>query len=200
VSDPEVTDLLIAWTGGDREALDRLMPIVHGELRRIAQNRFRAERGGHTLQPTALVNEAYLRLIDLTRMRWQNRAQFFAIAARLMRTVLVDAARAKRAAKRGGGAVRVTFDEGVAPLAREDHNLLALNDALDALAKEDPRKSQVVELRFFSGLTNEEIADVLGVSTDTVVRDWNFAKAWLRTLVSTRRTRESPWSARTPSD
>ena len=120
------------------------------------------------------------RLVDLTRMQWQNRAQFFAIAARLMRTVLVDAARGKRAAKRGGSALRVTFDEARTPLAHQDHNLLALDDALDALAREDPRKCQVVELRFFGGLSNEEVAEVLAVSTDTVTRDWKFAKAWLR--------------------
>jgi RNA polymerase sigma factor (TIGR02999 family) len=175
-----VTELLLAWTEGDRAALDRLMPLVHAELRRIARNRLRAERRGHTLQPTALVNEAYLRLVDLTRMHWRNRAQFFAIAARLMRTVLVDAARGAGAAKRGGGALRVTFDEARAPLARHDHLLLALDEALEALAKQDPRKSQVVELRFFGGLSVEEAAAVLGVSVDTVTRDWKFAKAWLR--------------------
>jgi RNA polymerase sigma factor (TIGR02999 family) len=180
VSEPGVTELLIAWTEGDRGALDELMPLVHAELRRIARNRLRAERQGHTLQPTALVNEAYLRLVDLTRMHWQNRAQFFAIAARLMRTTLVDAARGKHAAKRGASALRVTFDEARTPLARQDHNLLALDDALDVLAREDPRKCQVVELRFFGGLSNEEVAEVLGVSTDTVIRDWKFAKAWLR--------------------
>jgi RNA polymerase sigma factor (TIGR02999 family) len=140
----------------------------------------KADREGHTLQPTALVNEAYLRLVDLTRMQWQNRAQFFAIAARLMRTVLVDAARSKRAAKRGGSALRVTFDEARTPVARHDHSLVDLDDALNALAKKDGRKSQVVELRFFGGLSNEEVAEVLGVSTDTVTRDWKFAKAWLR--------------------
>ena len=175
-----VTELLLAWTEGDRAALDRLMPLVHAELRRIARNRLRAERRGHTLQPTALVNEAYLRLVDLTRMHWRNRAQFFAIAARLMRTVLVDAARGAAAAKRGGGALRVTFDEARTPLPRHDHHLLALDEALEALAKQDPRKSQVVELRFFGGLSVEEAAAVLGISADTVTRDWKFAKVWLR--------------------
>jgi RNA polymerase sigma factor (TIGR02999 family) len=180
VTDPRVTDLLVAWRDGERAALDQLMPLVHAELRRIAQNRLRSERAHHTLQPTALVNEAYLRLVDLTRMRWQNRAQFFAIAARLMRQVLVDAAREQQAAKRGGGALRVTFDEAVMPSAPGGHDLLALDDALQALANEDPRKSQVVELRFFSGLSVEETASALNISTDTVARDWKFAKAWLR--------------------
>ena len=184
MSEPGVTELLIAWTGGDRAALDRLMPLVHAELRRIARRRLGAERQGHTLQPTALVNEAYLRLVDLTRMKWQNRAQFFAIAARLMRAVLIDAARARGAAKRGGSLLRVTFDEARTPFAHHDHNLIALDDALEALAKEDPRKSQVVELRFFGGLSNEDVAEVLGVSTDTVTRDWKFAKAWLRQQVA----------------
>jgi RNA polymerase sigma-70 factor (ECF subfamily) len=155
------------------------LPLVQAELHRIAQNRLKAERLGHTLQPTALVNEAYLRLVDLTQMHWQNRAQFFAVAARIMRVVLVDAARAAHAAKRGGGALRVTFDEALTPTGN-NQPLLALDEALNALAKRDPRKSQVVEMRFFGGLRVEEIASVLGVSSDTVTRDWNFAKAWLR--------------------
>jgi len=180
VTDPHVTDLLVAWREGDRAALDRLMPLVHAELRRIAQNRLKGERPNHTLQPTALVNEAYLRLVDLKRAQWQNRAQFFAIAARLMRRVLVDAARELHAAKRGGGAVRVTFDEVLAAPGRGDHDLTALDDALQALAERDPRKSQVVELRFFGGLSVEETALALGVSSDTVARDWKFAKSWLR--------------------
>jgi RNA polymerase sigma factor (TIGR02999 family) len=180
LTDLGVTDLLLAWREGDRAALDRLMPLVHGELRRIAQNRLRGERPNHTLQPTALVNEAYLRLVDLTRVRWQNRAQFFAVAARLMRRVLVDAARGKHAGKRGGGALRVTFDEALVPSHQGDHDLIALDDAMQELAEEDPRKCQVVELRFFGGLSVEETAIALGVSSDTVARDWKFAKAWLR--------------------
>lgn len=175
-----MTDLLLAWRDGDRAALDRLIPLVHDELRRIAQNRLRGERPNHTLQPTALVNEAYLRLVDLTRVRWQNRAQFFAVAARLMRRVLVDAAREKHAGKRGGGALRVTFDEALVPSDQGDHDLIALDDAMQALLEEDPRKCQVVELRFFGGLSVEETASALGVSSDTVARDWKFAKAWLR--------------------
>jgi RNA polymerase sigma factor (TIGR02999 family) len=192
VVEPDVTALLLAWTAGDHGALERLIPVVHTELRRIARNRIRAERQGHTLQPTALVNEAYIRLVDLNRLRWQNRAQFFAIAARLMRAVLVDAARRKRAAKRGGSVWRVTFDEARTPFAREGHNLVALDEALNTLATEDPRKSQVVELRFFGGLTNEEVAHVLSISTDTVTRDWKFAKAWLREQLERPPPKRSP--------
>jgi len=180
VTGPRVTDLLVAWRDGDRAALDQLMPLVHAELRRVAQNRLRGERANHTLQPTALVNEAYIRLVDLTRVQWQNRAPFFAVAARLMRRVLVDVAREQHAARRGGGALRVTFDEALFPSGPGDHDFMALDDALQALAQEDPRKSQVVEMRFFGGLSVEETASALGVSTDTVARDWKFAKAWLR--------------------
>lgn len=177
---PQMTDLLIAWRGGDRAAFDQLVPLVHAELRNIARNRLRGERANHTLQPTALVNEAYLRLAGLTHLQWQNRAQFFAVAARLMRMVLVDAARDAQAAKRGGGSIRVTFDEALIPGRGADHNIIALDDAMRALALEDQRKARVVELRFFGGLSVEETAEVLGVSEDTVTRDWKFAKAWLR--------------------
>jgi RNA polymerase sigma factor (TIGR02999 family) len=180
VPDTQVTALLIAWRDGDRSALDRLVPIVESELRRMAQKRLYRERPDHTLQPTALVNEAYLRLMGLTHLDWRSRAQFFAIAARLMRRVLVDAARERRAAKRGGRAVHVTFDEALVPAGAASPDVIALDDALQALAVEDPRKSQVVELRFFAGLSVEETAGALGVSTDTVNRDWKFAKAWLR--------------------
>lgn len=180
VPDTQVTALLMAWRDGDRSALDRLVPVVEAELRRIAQKRLSHERPDHTLQPTALVNEAYLRLMGLTHFDWRNRAQFFAIAARLMRRVLVDAARERRAAKRGGDAVRVTLDEALVPAGAAHPDVIALDDALQALAAEDARKSQVVELRFFAGLSVEETAGTLGVSTDTVNRDWKFAKAWLR--------------------
>lgn len=180
MAEPPVTELLLAWGRGERAALDRLIPLVEAELRRIARNRLRAERPDHTLQPTALVNEAYVRLLDLTRIRWQNRAQFFAIAARVMRSILVDSARAKRAAKRGGSALRVTFDELKTPRGSQDYDFVALDDALTALASHDERKSRVVELRFFGGLSNAEIAEVLDVSSDTVTRDWQFAKVWLR--------------------
>jgi RNA polymerase sigma factor (TIGR02999 family) len=176
----------MAWRDGDRSALDRLVPIVQGELRRIAHNRLSRERPDHTLQPTALVNEAYLRLIGLPHIDWRNRAQFFAIAARLMRRVLVDAARERRAAKRGGNALRVTFDEALMPAGAAQPDVIALDDALEALAVEDPRKSQVVELRFFAGLSVDETAGTLGVSSDTVNRDWKFAKAWLRVQLERR--------------
>jgi len=174
-----VTGLLLSWRRGDSAALDCLIPLVHEELRRIASRCMGRERRGNSLQPTALVNEAYLRLIDVQRVRWQDRAHFFAMSARLMRRVLVDAARAKASHKRGGGAQRVTFVEELLPDTEPTHNLIALEDALQALAEEDSRKSQVVEMRFFGGLTVEETAEALGVSRDTVIRDWQFAKNWL---------------------
>jgi len=181
VSEPpsDVTTLLSAWTAGDQSALDRLVPLVYAELRRVARNRLRQERPGQTLQPTALVNEAYVRLVRLKRMKWQNRAHFFAMCARRMRQILVDAARARQFAKRGGGGVRVTFSEGRLPSTTACPDVVALDDALKALEALDPRKSQVVELRFFAGLDAEETASALGVSTDTVSRDWKFAKTWL---------------------
>ena len=156
------------------------MPLVHDELRRIARRRMSRERPGQSLEPTALVNEVYLRLIDAQRVHWHDRAHFFALAARMMRRVLVDAARAKTYRKRGGGAQRVTFIESRVPGAEPDINVIALDDALAALAERDPRKSQVVEMRFFGGLTVEETAEALGVSRDTVMRDWQFARDWLR--------------------
>ena len=160
-------------------ALERLIPIVHGELHRIAKRCMAGERAGHSLQATALVNEAYVRLLDVQHVSWQNRAHFLAMAARLMRRILVDVARSKAYQKRGGGAVRVTFDEGL-PLANEvGHDLVAINDALEALARVDERKSRVIELRFFGGLSVEETASVLKVSPETVLRDWRLAKAWL---------------------
>ena len=175
----DVTGLLLAWGRGDSAALNRLIPLVHEELRRIARRCMGRERRGNSLQPTALVNEAYLRLIDVQRVRWQDRAHFLAMSARLMRRVLVDVARAKACQKRGGGAQRVTFVEGLLPDTKPTHDLVALDDALQALAEEDSRKSQVVEMRFFGGLTVEETAEALGVSRDTVIRDWQFAKNWL---------------------
>jgi RNA polymerase sigma factor (TIGR02999 family) len=174
----DVTALLLAWGDGDREAFDRLIPLVHGELRRIARRHMAGERAGHSLQATALVNEAYMRLIDVQRVRWQNRAHFFAMSARLMRRVLVDLARAKGYQKRGGGAVKISLDEGMLPDGPE-HHLVALDDALEALAQVDERKSQVVEMRFFGGLTVEETAEALDVSPETVMRDWKMARAWL---------------------
>lgn len=175
-----VTDLLLAWRGGDEEALGRLTPLVYDELHRIARRCMAGERPGQTLQATALVNEAYQRLVDVRRVNWQNRAHFLAMAARLMRRVLVDAARAKHAEKRGGDLARVTFDEALFAGNDRVAELVKLDDALNALAALDDRKSRVVELRFFGGLSLEETAEALDVSTKTVTRDWEFAKTWLR--------------------
>ena len=175
----DVTGLLLAWRGGDEEALSRLIPVIERELHRIAQRCMAGERVGHSLQSTALVNEAYIRLIDVRQMDWQNRAHFLAMAARVMRRILVDAARARRYQKRGGGDVRITFDEGLAVAGNTSPDLVALDDALRELAKRDERRSQVIELRFFGGLTVEETAVVLKVAPDTVMRDSRLAKAWL---------------------
>lgn len=176
---PEVTALLLAWREGDQGALDRLVPVVYDELHRMAQRQLRGERRDHTLQPTALVNEAFLRLIDVRRIQWQDRSHFLAMSARLMRRVLVDSARARAYQKRGGGAVRVSLDPEAIALDERPTDLVELDHALDALAKEDPRKSQVVELRFFGGLTVDETAEALKVSTDTITRDWKMARVWL---------------------
>ena len=176
---PSVTRLLRAWSGGDEDALGRLVPLVYEELRWRARHYMARERPGNTLQPTALVNEVYLRLVDAAEVQWQDRAHFFAIAALMMRRILVDAARARGSAKRGGQGRRVTFDERLAAVPATGHELLALNDALEALARKDPRKAQVVELRFFGGLSLRETAEALKISEDTVGRDWSFAKAWL---------------------
>jgi RNA polymerase sigma factor (TIGR02999 family) len=174
-----VTDLLRAWADGDDGALERLAPLVEAELRRLARGYMRRERRGHTLQTTALVNEAFLRLTGARGVRWQDRAHFLGISARLMRRVLVDHARSRGYRKRGGGAQRVSLDEGVRPVAEPALDLLALDRALDALAAVDPRKCRVVELRYFGGLSVEETAEVLAVSPDTVKRDWRLAKLWL---------------------
>ncbi len=174
-----VTGLLVAWGNGDEAALTELVPLVEQELHRIARRCMAGERAGHSLQATALVNEAYLRLIDTQQVNWQDRAHFLAMSARLMRRILVDRARSKGYQKRGGGAVKVTFDEAL-PVANErGHDLIALDDALVALAAFDQRKSKVIELRFFGGLSVEETAAILEVSAETVMRDWKFAKAWL---------------------
>ena len=177
----EITALLQAWEGGDRDALNRLMPVVYDELRRAAQAYMRRERTSHTLQASALVNEVYLRLVDLTSVRWQDRAHFFAIAASMMRRVLLDAARARAAQKRGGGDVRITFDEDRidAAASRQAAGLIEIDQAIEALSKMDPRKARVVELRFFGGLSVDETAEVLGVSGQSVKRDWRLARAWL---------------------
>ena len=174
-----VTRLLAAWSDGDEAAFQQLLPIVHDELRRVARRQMAGERPGHVLQASALVNEAYLRLVDLKQMRWQNRAHFFAMAARLMRRILVDFARSRGYQKRGGGLQRITFDESLPVPDEQPIDLVALNDALEALTAVDERKGRVVELRFFGGLSVEETAEVLKVSGDTVKRDWKFAKNWL---------------------
>ena len=176
----EVTGLLQAWSGGDQAALEKLMPLVYHELRRLAARYLRRERANHSLQPTALVNEAYLRLIDQKEVQWQNRAQFFGIAAQIMRRILVDYARSRNYQKRGGGAARVEFEETMIVSAERAAEVVALDDALVRFAEIDPRKSQLVELRFFGGLSIEEAAEVLKVSPGTVMRDWTLAKAWLR--------------------
>jgi RNA polymerase sigma-70 factor (ECF subfamily) len=175
----EVTQLLLAWSGGDRTALDRLIPLVHAELHGLAKRYMRRERAGHTLQTTALINEAYMRLIDAQEVRWQNRAHFFAIAARLMRQILVDFARERGYQKRGGAARRVELDEALLVSPGRNEDLVALDEALNALAEVDARKSRVVELRFFGGLNLEETAEALKISPDTVRRDWRLAKSWL---------------------
>jgi RNA polymerase sigma factor (TIGR02999 family) len=174
-----VTELLRAWSDGDDGALERLMPLVEAELHRLARMYMGRERRGHTLQATALMNEAFLRLTDAQHIRWHDRAHFLGITARLMRRVLVDHARARGYRKRGGGVRRVTLDEGLVTSADPALDVVALDRALDALAVVDARKSRVIELRFFGGLSVEETADVLHVSTDTVKRDWRLAKLWL---------------------
>lgn len=179
-SSHQVTELLVRWREGDRRALDELMPLVYQELRRLAARHMRGERPGHTLQTSALVNEAYLRLAGHEEMQWQNRAHFFAVAAQAMRRVLVDHARRRGNRKRGGGAHRVDIDEVLLVSAERAAEVVALDEALARLAEVAPRKSQLVELRFFGGLSVEETAEVLNVSPGTIMRDWTFAKAWLR--------------------
>lgn len=174
-----VTQLLFDWRSGNQDALNQLMPLVYDELRGLAKRYMRREDASHTLQTNALVNEAYLRLVNQQNVDWQNRAHFFAIAAQVMRHLLVDHARSKQYAKRGGGAQQITLDEGSAIALEQSVELLALNQALDRLAAIDARKSKIVELRYFGGLTSEETAEVLGVSEITVKREWLKAKAWL---------------------
>ena len=175
----EISELLVAWGGGDESALDRLMPLVYDELRRLAHRYMSRERPGHTLQTTALVNEAYLRLVNWREARWQNRAHFFAVAAQMMRRILVDFARDRQYLKRGGGALRVSLDEAASFTGGRGEDLVALDEALTALAEVDRRKGQVVEMRFFGGLSVKEVAEVLKVSEETVMRDWRLAKVWL---------------------
>ena len=183
----DITELLLAWNGGDSDALGRLMPLVEVELRRLAHNYMSRERSGHTLQTTALLNEAYLRLVDSSRVRWQNRAHFFAVSAQLMRRILVDFARARQKQKRGGDFVKVSLDDALEVSQQRSPDLIALDDALKTLAGFDERKCKVVELRFFGGLSVEETAEVLNVSAITVMRDWGMAKVWLLRELDKRR-------------
>jgi RNA polymerase sigma factor (TIGR02999 family) len=178
-STKEVTRLLVDWGNGDQEALDKLMPIIHEELRRLARHYMRRERPGHTLQTSALVNEAYLRLVD-QKVHWQNRSHFFGVAAQAMRRILVDHARAHHYAKRGGDAQKVSLDEAANLAQARASDLIALDDALTALTELDPQQGRIVELRFFGGLTIEETAEVLKISHATVEREWSMARAWLR--------------------
>ncbi len=180
----DITTQLLAWNQGDAAALEQLIPAVYQELRRMAERYLRQENPGHTLQPTALVHEAYLRLIDQTLVEWQNRAHFFGVAAQMMRRILVDHAKAKHRDKRGGGAFKLSLDEIADYTHERAAELVALDDALQSLAAFDERKSRVVELRYFGGLSVEETAEVLDISPNTVMRDWNMAKAWLYQEIS----------------
>lgn len=184
-SPKSITELLIEWREGDVTALDRLMPLVYEELRRLARHYMRGERPGHTLQTGALVNEAYLRLVDHKGMRWQNRAHFYAVASQAMRRILVDHARFRHYAKRGGGNPPLELDEAAAVSEKQAGDLVALDDALTDLSAIDPRKSQIVEMRYFGGMSVEETAEALGVSSVTIMREWRTAKAWLLRAIST---------------
>jgi RNA polymerase sigma factor (TIGR02999 family) len=178
-SSEEITQLLLAWGDGDKSALERLMPLVYEEMRKIARRYMNRQRPGHTLQTTALVNEAYLRLIDSNKVQWQNRAHFFAISAQLMRRILVDFARTRFNLKHGGHVPQVSLDEAMVVASQRSVDLIALDDALKTLASFDPRQSQIVELRYFGGLTEEEVGEVVKTSTRTVRREWAQARAWL---------------------
>ena len=184
----EVTQLLGEWSSGDEGALEKLFPLVQPELHRLAHHYMSRERAGHTLQTTVILNEAYLRLVDNTKPLWHGRTHFIAAAAQLMRRIMVDHARERRALKRGGGALKVTFDEGALVAKARSEELLALDEALDRLAAQDPRKSQIVELRYFGGLTVEETAEFLKLSQRTVEREWTMAKAWLHRELSADET------------
>lgn len=175
----EVTSLLLAWSQGDEAALQKMMPLVYEQLRTAARRYMAGERSGHTLQTTALIHETYLRLVDIRRVKWQDRAHFLAVCAQLMRRILIDFARSRGYQKRGGAAAHVEFDEALHLTARPDENLVALDEALNRLAKVDERKSKVVELRFFGGLDVKETAEAMNISPETVMRDWKLAKVWL---------------------
>jgi len=176
----DITQLLLEVSRGDQQALGQMLPLVYGELRALAERALRRERAGHTLQPTALVHEAYIKLVDQSRVQWQNRAHFYAVAAQIMRRILVDHARARQAAKRDGAGGRIALEDTHAAPREQPPDLMALDEALTRLGELDQRQGRVVELRFFAGLTNEETAEVLGVSPATVKREWTTAKAWLR--------------------
>jgi RNA polymerase sigma-70 factor, ECF subfamily len=186
-SSHQVTQLLLAWGSGDAEAFDQLMPLIYAELRTLARRQMQRERLGHTLQPTALVHEAYLRLIDQRQVHWHNRAQFFAVAAQVMRRIVVDYARRRRRAKRGGGATHLSLDEAALITPVLAQQVLELDEALRRLTALDERKGRVVEMRYFGGLSVEEVAAVVGVSENTVISDWALAKAWLRRELETTR-------------
>ena len=178
-SEKEITQLLVAWSEGDESALDQLAPLIHAELHRLAHHYMRHERPGHLLQTSALINEAYVRLIDWKNARWENRAHFFGVAAQLMRRILVDFAREKNYQKRGGNMLQVSLNDAAAFSIERSSDLVALDEALTSLAEMDARKAQVVEMRFFAGLSVEEVAELLKVSKETVIRDWRLAKVWL---------------------
>ncbi len=182
----DVTELLLAWNNGDPGALDRLMPVVYDELRRVARRHMAAEHAGHTLQATALVNDVYIRLVDQKRVNWQNRAHFFSAAAQIIRRILVDHARGRDRLKRGGDALKVTLNDAIDTPAGADLDMLALDDALTRLAELDPQQERIIELRFFAGLTIEETAESLNISPATVKRDWTTARAWLYREISPR--------------
>ncbi|MET0622697.1 MAG: sigma-70 family RNA polymerase sigma factor [Pyrinomonadaceae bacterium] len=175
----QVTQILHDWSGGDREAPERLMPLVYDEMRRIARSFISRERQGHTLQPTALVNEAYLRLVDQNSVTWQSRAHFYSVAASMMRRVLIDHARTRATEKRGGGAVRLSIEDVQIPVEERAANFVAMDEALERLSQFNERGRKIVEMRFYAGMSEEEIAEVLGVSTRTVLRDWKAARVWL---------------------
>ncbi|MBX3297413.1 MAG: sigma-70 family RNA polymerase sigma factor [Acidobacteria bacterium] len=176
---PEITQLLLAWREGDEGALEQLMPAVYQELRRLARNYMRRQNPDHTLQTTALVNEAFLRLVDSNRVNWQDRNHFFAISAQLMRRVLVDSARKRNSLKRGGDQIMVTLDDRAEVAIEKHEDMIALDEALERLAKLSPRQAQIVEMKYFAGLTEDQVAETLDLSTRTVRRDWNLARAWL---------------------
>jgi RNA polymerase sigma factor (TIGR02999 family) len=191
-SDSGPTELLRAWSQGDGSALDRLMPLVYNELHSLARRYMRQERPDHTLQPTSLVNEAYLRLIDVNRVEWRNRTHFLALAAQMMRRILVDYARAHHAARRPGAGLRVSLTEGMSAVPPVDCELLLLDQALNELAALDPRQAQIVEFRYFSGFSEQEVAEVLSISRSTVTREWQTARAWLYRRLTTGPDRGAP--------